>query len=76
MTIPESFFLDGFLVGVEEAGQELIGEGVDAVGDGGFLADEGAAATGDFAEVMIGWIDSTCFASESGARGRAAFWRC
>ena len=41
---------------VEEAGEELVDDGVDAVGGGGLLAHEDAAAAGDFAKVVIGGI--------------------
>jgi hypothetical protein len=51
---------------VEEAGKELVGEGVDAVGGGGLLAHEGAAATGDFAKVVIGGIGRIRVAGETG----------
>ena len=59
--------------GVEKAGEELVGEGVDAVGGGGLLADEGAAATGDFAQVMIGRVTGRGVAGEAGAAGEQGF---
>mgnify|MGYP000477294206 CR=1 FL=1 len=46
---------------VEEAGKELVGESVDAVGGGGLLADEGAAAAGDFGDPKhLGKLYSLC----------------
>jgi hypothetical protein len=57
----------------EEAGKELVGEGVDAIGSGGLLAHEGAAAAGDFAEVVIGGSVGRCVASGAGAARKQGF---
>ena len=51
----------------------MVGEGVDAVRFGGFLADKGAAAAGNFAQVMIGGVVGGGVASDAGAAGEEGF---
>jgi hypothetical protein len=50
----------------------LVGEGVDAVGGGGLLADEGATAAGDFAEMVVGGA-RRCVAGDAGTAGEEGF---
>ncbi len=57
----------------KEAGEELVGEGVDAVGGGGLLADEGAAAAGDLAKMMIDGVGRGGFAGGPGAAREQGF---
>ena len=58
---------------IEETGEELFGQRVDAVGGGGLQAHKIAAATGDFTQVMIGGIGGIGVAGEPGATGKHGF---
>jgi hypothetical protein len=55
---------------VEETGEKLFREGVDAVGSGGLLAHEGAAAAG---EMKVGRVCIGSITGDSGAAGEQGF---
>jgi hypothetical protein len=57
----------------QEAGEELVGERVDAVGSGGLLADEGAAAAVDLAKMMIDGVGRGGFAGGPSAAREQGF---
>lgn len=58
---------------VEEAGEEFFGEGVNAVGSGGLLAHEGAAAAGEIPEMTVSRVHVGGLAGDSGAAGEQGF---
>ena len=58
---------------VEETGEKLFREGVDAVGSGGLLAHEGAAAAGEIAEMTVGRVCIGSITGDSGAAGEQCF---
>jgi len=58
---------------VEETGKELLGKGVAAVGGGGLLAHEGAAAAGKIAEMAVGRVCIGSITGDPGAVGEECF---